>query len=618
MSVIHTPRKPDLDLRMLVFPGVMLALLSVLFMRLWYFQVVRAPELVEKAESSRTIEVTSPAPRGLIYDRNGELVAGVKPEIVITGIPKEISKNPWVVEKVAKILEVNPEKLQTKIDEADWRPYMPSPIYVGASIKAGSIISESRNDLPGINVTMQPMRYYPDSKSFTHMLGYVWTPSKDDVERIQSKGKRPADYVGKTGVERAFEVDLMGEPGSEKQEIDAKRRPVRIAERNSANPGRQLVLSIDSKLQKYATEYMASNHQVGGVVALDPKTGEVLCLVSSPTFDQNIFAGGISKTDLKNLTRDENKPLIDRAIRSSYSPGSTFKIVTSLAAYNKGIFSADTHYFCGGGVKVGKAFFKCLGFHGSIGYYDAMAKSCNSYFYQLGRAAGEDALREACLEVGLGSKQGLEIGGEIPGVVPTSEYMRKHPRLGGWHTGDTLNFSIGQGYVSATPLQLANLAALVANGGTNYRPHLVKEIRSADGKGAPDIIKPVALSHVPASPEFWDSLQHALVGVMDHGTAAFWGKIPGVVWAGKTGSVEHGKDKSAKTHAVFIGYAPAQDPKIAICVLIENAGHGGDIAAPPARDIVQAYLKELESRALAKSKASLPASSAPATLPIVR
>ncbi|MDR3689147.1 MAG: penicillin-binding protein 2 [Fimbriimonas sp.] len=615
MSVIHTPRKPELELRILAFPVVMGVLLLVLFMRLWYFQVVKAPELVEKAEFSRTIEVTSPAPRGLIYDRNGELVAGVKPEIVITAVPNVVKKNPWVLDRVAQILKVDPRKLELKVKDASWRPFLPSTVYVGASIKDGAMISESHDDLPGIGVAMQPMRYYPDSLSFTHLLGYVWTPSKDDLTRIEGLGRKPADYVGRTGIERAYETSLMGDPGAEKQEIDAKRRPVRIAERDSANPGDQLVLTIDSKLQKFATNYLKDHQQVGGVVALDPRTGEVLCLVSSPTFDQNVFTGG----DLKSVLDNEERPLIDRAIRSSYSPGSTFKIVTSIAAYYKGVFDPDKYFFCAGGVKVGRhGFVKCLGYHRNIGYYDAMAKSCNSYFCQLGKEAGEDSLRKAALDVGFGVKEGIDIGGEVNGVVPTEAYIEKRHLK--WYTGDTFNFSIGQGYVSATPLQLANLAALVANSGTNYVPHLVKEIRSADGKGAKTVVQPQICHHVDASPKFWTELQTALIGVMDHGTASFTGKIPGVVWAGKTGSVEHGraKDEQMKTHAVFVGYAPAENPRIAICVLIENAGHGGDVAAPPARDIVESYLRESESKAPANTLPAASASAANSGLPNAR
>ncbi len=368
---------------------------------------------------------------------------------------------------------------------------------------------------------------------------------------------------------------------------------------------------------------MAEHKFVGAVVALDPKTGEILCFVSSPTFDQNIFNGGISSADWQRLTTKNvddpmsDEPLLDRAIQSSYAPGSTFKIVTSIAAYQAGKFDPEMHYFCDGGVRIGKAYFRCLGHHGSIGYYDAMAKSCNSFFYQLGRSVGVDALRKACEDVGLGQKTGLEIGGEHRGVVPTDAYVKKVRKEGTWYTGDTLNFAIGQGFVEATPLQLANMVALVANSGTNYVPHLVHAIRPAEGNGAERPVEPRVWKHIDATSTFWQQLQTALVGVMDHGTAKA-AKIPGVVWAGKTGSAEHGKDKNAKANAVFVGYAPADDPKIAICVLIEGVGHGGDFAAPPAADIVQAYLTDIKPKGAAKSTASASAADASAAPPVVR
>ncbi len=206
----------------------MLALIAVLFMRLWYFQVVKAPELVERAEATRNVSVTNPAPRGLIFDREGAVIAGIKQEIVITAVPNEVRKHPEVIDQVAKILNVEPKKLEAKLKEANWRPYLPSPIYVGATAEAGVSIAESGDELPGIAAELQPMRYYPDSKSFTHVLGYVWTPDDKDVKRIDGLGKHAADFVGKSGIERAFEANLMGDPGSEKQEVDAKRRPVRI------------------------------------------------------------------------------------------------------------------------------------------------------------------------------------------------------------------------------------------------------------------------------------------------------------------------------------------------------------------------------------------------------
>jgi penicillin-binding protein 2 len=587
MSVIHAPRKPELDLRVAVFPVAMVLLLLVLVLRLWYVQVVIAPELQQKAEASRTTRVKKLAPRGSMVDRNGTLVAGVRPEIVITAKPGEIRKDLTILERVAALLGADEKKLKRKADDSYFRPYVAAAIYVGADIETGTKIAESGEDLPGIGVETQPMRTYPDSLSFTHVLGYVWTPSKTDVERVEKLGLDAAGYVGKAGLEKAYEADLMGKPGVETLEIDSRSRPLRVATRDAATPGNQLVLTLDARLQKFATKLFAERKYIGGAVALDPKTGEVLCIVSSPTFDQNLFGGGITDLEWKTLSEDPLKPMWNRALFSSYSPGSTFKIVTTIAALQSGIFDPNRTYFCAGGVRAGRRFAKCLGHHGAISFHRALAKSCNSYFYQLGRAAGVDALRKASFDVGLGQTTGLEVGGESKGIVPTDEWIKKWSADGKWYGGDTLNYSIGQGFLSTTPIQMANVAALAANDGVNYRPHLVREVRDPRGKDVIRTITPEVLHSIQATPEFWGHVKGALVEVIENGTAGT-ARIPGVRWGGKTGSTEHGRGK--KTHAWFTGFAPADDPKIAICVLIEEVGHGGDIAAPVAKEIVKKYL----------------------------
>jgi penicillin-binding protein 2 len=443
------------------------------------------------------------------------------------------------------------------------------------------------------------MRTYPDSLSFTHVLGYVWTPSKTDVERVEKLGLDAAGYVGKAGLEKAYEADLMGKPGVETLEIDSRSRPLRVATRDAATPGNQLVLTLDARLQKFATRLFAERKYIGGAVALDPKTGEVLCIVSSPTFDQNLFGGGITDLEWKTLSEDPLKPMWNRALFSSYSPGSTFKIVTTIAALQSGIFDPNRTYFCAGGIRAGRRFFKCLGHHGATSFHRALAKSCNSYFYQLGRAVGVDALRKASLDVGLGQTTGLEVGGESKGIVPTDEWIKKWSADGKWYGGDTLNYSIGQGFLSTTPIQMANVAALAANDGVNYRPHLVREVRDPRGKDVIRTITPEVLHSIQATPEFWGHVKSALVEVIENGTAGT-ARIPGVRWGGKTGSTEHSRGK--KTHAWFTGFAPADDPKIAICVLIEEVGHGGDIAAPVAKEIVKKYL-DLLSKPVTASKA---------------
>ncbi len=606
MSVIHTPRKPELDARLLAFPAVMGSLLGVLFLRLWYFQVVKASELQERADASRQKPIAQPAPRGLIYDRNGLLVAGVRPEITVTVKPAEIKKNPWIIDKLAEILKVDPKRLTKKLAATPWPGQLPMPIYTGASIEAGTRIAEAGDDLPGVSVETQAMRYYPDSTSFTHVLGYVGMPDQKELTRIVKAGLTPPEYVGKAGVEKSFETDLMGAAGAEYVEIDAKQHPLRVVGRDNAIPGKQLVLSLDANLQKFATDLMAKNKYVGGIAAVDPSNGEILCLVSSPTFDQNLFDGGISTDDWTALQGNPSNPMMDRAIAGTYSPGSTFKVVTTLAAYETGKFDPNMRVSCDGGYKIGRRFIRCLGHHGSINFRTALEKSCNVYFNTLGRAVGEDALRKAALELGLNEKTGIEIGQESAGLVPTEEWVAKHRKPPTWYVGDTLNFSIGQGETRATPLQMANLYAQVGNNGTSYRPHLVRALRNPVDKSEQPV-KPQILHEIAATPEFWAVMREALVNVVDHGTAQR-GKISGVEWAGKTGSTEfqHGK----KTHAWFVGFAPAEQPKIAICVLIEDAGHGGDFSAPIAKEIVQRYLDSLKPKAPSANSLTNPSASA--------
>jgi penicillin-binding protein 2 len=276
----------------------------------------------------------------------------------------------------------------------------------------------------------------------------------------------------------------------------------------------------------------------------------------------------------------------NRATRSAYPPGSTFKIVTTIAAMQAGKFSANLTFHCSGGVKVGNRTFKCLGRHGSIGFQRAFAKSCNSYFYQLGRMAGEDALRTASLNCGLGQSSGFELGGS-PGVVPTNAWVQQHKSDGRWYPGDTLNFAIGQGFLNTTPLQMANVAAMVANDGVMFRPHLLREVKNPQATNIMRKVEPEVSHRIDASPEFWQTLRSALVEVVDSGTAKT-AQIPNLQWGGKTGSAEHQRGK--KTHSWFVGFAPAENPTIAVCVLVEAAGHGGDFAAPIARDIVSHYL----------------------------
>jgi penicillin-binding protein 2 len=556
------------------------------------------------------------APRGLILDRNGELVAGVKPALVITAIPAAVKRNPWVIEKIASLLGASPAKLWDKVKDSEWRPYLPASIYVGAPIEIATRIAESGDHLPGIGVESEPIRLYPDTRSFTHLLGYVWIPSGKDVERLKQQGIDPAPYVGKDGIERSFERDLTGVPGREVLEVDARRRPLRVIERDNAIPGAKLMLSIDSRLQRLAAELLGDRR--GAAVAIEPGTGEVLCLVSSPTYDLTPFLGGISKRAWEALLQDEDRPLINRAISSAYAPGSTFKIVTTLAAAKAGVFSAARAGYCPGFYMVGRRRVGCLGEHGSIGYQSAISRSCNAFFCDWAFRSGVDALRGQALAAGLGARTGIDIPGESKGVIPTEAWLAGFDPPRRWYPGDTVNLGIGQGQVAVTPLQMACLISLVANSGVSYRPRLVRAKWSFGDPLGFERTPTEELVRVDAPSEVWHALREGLRTVIASGTASTAARIPGLDWAGKTGSAEHARREL--THSWFVGFAPFDSPRVAVAVLVESAGHGSEVAAPIARDIVRAYLMRDSSSARVAANASeaRAASSALAESPISR
>lgn len=597
MSVIYAEPERRADARQLLALGFVLSALILFFFRLWYLQVVEASVLSARADVLRKSVVNRLAPRGTIVDRNGALLAGVKPRIVITAVPAIVAKNPRSLNELSLLTGVPLEDIEANLQKNSWRPYLPTPAVIGVDMATATRVAESADWLPGLAVETQPIRYYTNTTALAHILGYVATPSKQDVERISRLDQKPADYVGKVGIEYVYERQLMGTAGVDELEIDSKRRPLRKLKQINPRPGDRLALSIDINLQKYALELLKNRR--GAVAAIEPKTGEVLCLASSPTYDTALFEGGISKKNYAALQADTSLPQLNRAIFSAYAPGSTFKIVTSIAGALSGKWDPNRPTHCAGGYRVGNRFFKCLGNHGSITFHRAFTKSCNAYFYELGMRSGEKALRDACKLVGLGERTGVDLLGESKGIVPTLEWIAKWRKPVVWYPGDTANFSIGQGEVSATPLQMASLASLVANDGTSYVPHIVRAIRSSTADSAWEKVAPTLRCKVDLPARFWTSLKSAMVSVIEEGTARR-AMVDGIRWGGKTGSSQNVRNR--QTHSWFVGVAPMDKPKIAIAVLVENAGHGGDIAAPIASQIVSRYLKPQRDSNLVASR----------------
>lgn len=585
--MLHEEQSDQLDSRMLVFPSVMLIALAIFLTRFWYLQVARHDELVEQATRMRATEVKHDAPRGLIVDRSGVLLAGVRQQMVITCLPRAAKENPTLLAEVARTLEVPEQDLADALKNGTVRQNLKVTIYTGATMRQAIRLSE-RFDLNGVFVETQPTRFYPETKLYAHILGYIRAPDDKDVERIKAQGQEPASSVGKQGLERTHEIHLMGKAGSEEVVLDSGNKPVRTVSFEPAVPGQKLVLGLRDSLQKFTWNLMEG--RTGCVVALEPSSGEILTMVSKPSYDAKIFAGGLSAATYKQLSEDPETPLINRAISTATAPGSTFKIVTTLAAMQKGIFHPSNTYVCSRGLQVGNRFIACTGSHGRVSFNRAMQQSCNAYFMSLALQVGPTALAETAAQLGFGERTGIDLIGESKGLNPTPEWIEKakaRNKAYGWYRGQTAYFGIGQGELAATPIQMANLLSLVANKGVAYKPHFVHSREFSDGRVEPEV--PEAGTSIKGiSADQWSVLINSLGSVISDGTARS-AQIPGLRWGGKTGSAE--RRGQNLTDSWFVGVAPLDNPKIVICVRLEGAGHGGAVAAPLAKEVIAKYLE---------------------------
>ncbi len=579
MSVIRAPRHVPYDLRQLIVPVGVAAFFIFYFFRLWFLQVAEADSLREQGERSRETKVEMLAPRGEILDRKGQLLAGVRPNLVLMAVPSKLKKDDALRQRVADITGMTLKELDAKLKRITSPPALPTVLLRDIDIKTATRIAESEHLFEGVSVKTLPMRYYPDTKSLAHVLGWVWVPS-DVIEReLKDQGITPASFVGREGLEKKYETLLMGKAGSERVRLDARRRPVASLPSDHPQPGKDLILGIDGELQAHATKLLAGRR--GAIVALDPKTGDVLAMASAPTFDVTDYIGSYN-----TLRDDPAKPLYFRAIQGTYQPGSTFKILTTLAALKKGVFDANRPAYCNGGYQMGSRRFRCLGVHGSVTFNRAMQKSCNAYFADLAVKAGYEAMCDAAEELHFGTRLGLDFDREGRGVVPNPEWWGKVSNRQ-FSRGDLVNMGCGQGELLVTPLQMASLIATVANEGKQMRPRFVRAIRDVNGKVTP--VEPEVIGEIAASPEFWSIMKNSLEAVVSGGTAR-GGRIQGITMAGKTGSAENAH--GPLTHSWFVAYAPADNPQIAIAVMAENAGHGGTVAVPIASSVIRKYLEK--------------------------
>lgn len=605
MSVIHAPQEAKVELRQLIVPGLVTLAFCLFGARIWYLQVVRSEDLRDEVSRSGEISVSRLAPRGEIVDRAGMLIAGVRPTWVITAIPAEVKKSPDGLARAAEILGVPPEQLQERLDEAVYKS-LPTVVFEEATLVQATRIAEYGANLPGFAIESRPLRKVTEPKSLAHLLGYVGKPNDRVEQKLKEEGIKPAEYVGRGGLEMVYERMLMGVAGAEKLAVDSRRRPVRQLGGEAPQPGSRLALTIDLDLQRF-TQGLLSGRRAGAV-AIDPKTGEILAIVSSPSYDLRLFEGGISNAQMKALNENPEKPLINRPIQGTYSPGSTFKIVTSLAAAREGLLKYSKAGYCPGYKQLGRSRIACNNHPAglSMSFEEAFARSCNTYFIELALQVGPEKLKETAEALGLGQETGIDLPGENDGLVPNALTVRDGRRDRPWFVGDTANFGIGQGQTLVTPLQMADVLSVVANEGFAFKPHLVRSIQPPGPGSSATFTEPEQISRLEAPPEYWAALKRAMIRVVAAGTGRR-AQVGSVVVGGKTGSTEHNGAK--QTHAWFVGMAPMDNPRIAVAVLVESAGHGGDVAAPIAGQMIRRYLDSVKAR---ESRSASAPNSAPA------
>jgi penicillin-binding protein 2 len=577
-------------------------LVAVALLRL---QVVDHEKYIELSKENRVRLEVLRAPRGAIYDRNGQLLADSAPSfsIVFRPFPAESTRlaqvtlgGSWVAH-VASLVGTDSAEVQRQITLAN-RSGHSALLRRDATFKVLAAVEESRAELPGLEVQIEPLRRYPHGMLAAHLLGYAGEVNDVEVDSLAVAGYQSGDLIGRSGIEGRYEEFLRGHDGAEFVVVNAMGKRVSTLSEEPPRPpvnGHDLVLTIDLNVQRAMEEAMAKVERGAGI-AIDPRDGSILALVSRPAYDPNEFSHGLSVDRWRELSSGGSNPLLDRAIQGMYPPGSTFKIVTMFAALRAGIAGPETRLQpCGGYYTFGGRSFGCWNKngHGSLNFIEAMQQSCDVYFYQLGPRLGLPRLEAAARDFGLGDRTGIDLPEERRGLIPSVAWYDRRWGAGHWRQGLLLNLAIGQGELLLTPLQLALLAAEAGNGGRSLRPHVVMRVRGEPGFRPERSIR----SGVPAEAGVWNTLHTALERVIDSGTGTA-ARVPGLRVAGKTGTAQnpHGKD-----HALFVCYAPAEAPTIAMAFVVENSGHGGSIAAPIARQVLaRIFLPDtLQTRILA-------------------
>jgi penicillin-binding protein 2 len=573
----------------------------VLIVRLFYLQVLEGEELRRLSENN-CIRLQSIDPnRGLILDHHGRRLVDNRPSFDLGIVPKDAAPMAETLGKLAAHLNIPHADLLQRVKEAHRSPYKTVLLKQDIGRDALAALEVNRYDLPGVVIDIKPRRHYISSRSAAHLLGYLGEISPAELKSGRFPGSRGGDFVGKVGVEKVFETHLRGERGGRQVEVDATGQVFRVLKTVEARPGNNLILTLDYRLQEKAEALLGG--RAGAAVAMDPSNGEILALASSPSFDQNAFASGLTQKQWNELVNNPFRPMTNKAIQGEYPPASTYKIITAIAGLEEGVIDENSSFFCPGHYRFGDRVFRCwkkYG-HGDLSVVDAIAQSCDVFFYQVGQKLGVDRLAWYAKAFGLGSRTGIDLDHEAAGLVPTAAWKKRRTGVN-WLRGETLSVAIGQGYNLTTPLQLLVMTATIANGGVRYKPQILKKIETAEGRTVMTTHPEVA-GRVPVSRRTMETVSLGLWEVVNgpRGTARSI-RTDAYSIAGKTGTAQVFSRKSndseeeedrayhLKSHAWFVAYAPSLAPKIAVCVIVEHGEHGSSAAAPIAAALIAEYL----------------------------
>ena len=593
---------PDITRRSRLLLYVAFGAFALLLGRLYWLQVVESDRYRNLSENNRLRLRTVHAPRGLILDRMGRAIAETQGSFDLVCSPVDVKDLEAEIGLLAEIVEFDTDdnKVLDKIRLAmRSNPYSSITVARDLRFEQVSVIEFNRENLTGFSVLVEAKRSYPYGTAFAHVLGYVGEASPEELDRSEDSALEMGDLVGKYGLERLMDDKLRGVNGGRKVEVDAAGRDQRLVEEVPSRAGGAVYTSLDADLQGTAQE--ALGDRAGAVIALAPRTGEVLAFYSGPSFDPNVFTRGIRKAEWQALSTDPRKPMQNKGLQGTYAPGSTIKPFLALAALEEKVQEKGKTVFCPGSYRLGNRVFRCWKEkgHGAVDMYRAIVQSCDVYFYTLGLKLGPDPLAKLERDAGLGTITEIDLPGERKGLVPDTEWKRTVMKSR-WNDYESVILGIGQGAIHLTPLEMAVGYATLATGGEVMRPRVVAKVIGMDGKV--QTFAPQILRKLPWNPENVEFIHRALAGVVnDYGTGGA-AKLPGIVVGGKTGTAQVAsvKGKMIKSedlpyqirdHAWFVAFAPVDDPQIVVAAMVEHGGHGGSAAGPIVKAVMQEFFR---------------------------